>query len=79
LNELKLFATKNYVPMYFFAIIYNGLDESEEALNYLEKSFQEREAQMNFIKVDTRWDWLRDEPRFIDLMRRMNFEQADTF
>jgi len=50
------------------------LGETEEALGYLEKSFDEREVQISFIKIDTRWNNLRSEPRFIDLMRRMNFE-----
>ena len=75
LEELKSFASKSYVPMYFFAIIYNGLGEKEESLNYLEKSFQEREAQMTFIKIDTRWDNLRSEPRFIDWMKRMKLDK----
>lgn len=74
LDELKSSAAKNYVPFYFFALIHNGLGEKEDALNYLEKSFQEREAQMTFLKVDTRWDNLRSEPRFIALMKQMNFE-----
>jgi len=74
LAELKSLAAVNYVPAYSFAIIYNGLGEREEALNYLEKSLQEREVQMSFIKIDTRWDWLRTEPRFVDLMKQMNFE-----
>jgi len=74
LEELKSLAAENFVPAYSFAMIYNGLGENEEALNYLEKSFQEREVQFSFIKIDTRWDNLRSEPRFIELMRRMNFE-----
>jgi serine/threonine-protein kinase len=76
LEELKAFAAENFVPAYNFAMIYNGLDEKEEALNYLEKSFQEREAQMAFIKIDTRWDWLRAEPRFVEIIKQMNFEQT---
>jgi len=71
---LKSIAAESFVPAYNFAMIYNGLDEKEEALNYLEKSFQEREAQMAFIKIDTRWDWLRAEPRFIEIIKHMNFE-----
>ena len=74
LKELQSLAAENYVPAYSFAMIYNGLGEREEALDYLEKSFTEREVQMTFIKVDTRWNNLRNEPRFIELMRRMNFE-----
>jgi TolB-like protein/Flp pilus assembly protein TadD len=74
LAKLKLLAAENYVPAYSFAMIYNGLGEADEALNYLEKSFEEREVQMSFVKIDTRWDEFRSEPRFVDLMRRMNFE-----
>lgn len=44
LAELKSLAAKNFVPAYSFAMIYNGLNEREEALNYLEKSFGEREV-----------------------------------
>jgi Flp pilus assembly protein TadD len=71
--ELKLLAAKNYVPAYSFAIIYNGLGELEEALKYLEKSFQERESALSFIKIDRRWDELRPDPRFQDLLRRVGF------
>ncbi len=71
--ELKSLAADRHVPVYTFAIIYNGLGETNEALNYLEKSLQEREVQITFIKIDTRWDNLRAEPRFQELMRRVGF------
>jgi Flp pilus assembly protein TadD len=74
LAELNSIAAENYVPAYSFAMIYNGLGEKEEALNYLEKSFGEREVQISFIKVDTRWDELRSEPRFAEIIKRMNLE-----
>jgi Flp pilus assembly protein TadD len=73
LEELKSLAAESYVPAYSFAMIYNGLGEKEEALNYLEKSFQEREVQMSFIKIDTRWDNLSLEPRFAEIIKQMNF------
>ncbi|MGI8544849.1 MAG: protein kinase domain-containing protein [Aridibacter sp.] len=74
LEKLKATARERFVPAYSFAMIYNGLGEREEALNYLEKSFEGREVQLSFIKVDTRWNEFHSEPRFIKLMRRMNFE-----
>ncbi len=74
LEELKFLAKENYVPAYSFAMIYNGLDDREAALNYLEKSFAEREVQMSFIKIDTRWDEFRAEPRFVEITKQMNFE-----
>jgi len=72
--ELKSLAAENFVPAYSFAVIYNGLGEKDEALNYLEKSFQEREVQMSFVKIDTRWDEFRTNPRFVEIIKRMNLE-----
>ena len=54
-----------------FAMIYNGLNEKDQALAYLERSLQEREVQITFIKIDTRWDELRTDPRFQEIMRRV--------
>jgi len=72
--ELKSLAAENFVPAYSFAVIYNGLGEKDEALNYLEKSFQEREVQISFVKIDTRWDEFRTNPRFVEIIKRMNLE-----
>ena len=69
LKELRSIAAEKYVPAYSFAMIHNGLDEKANALKYLEKSFHEREVQMTFIKIDTRWDGLRAEPRFQAMLR----------
>ncbi len=70
---LKLSATR-YVPPYNFALVYNGLGETDKALDYLEKGFTEKDVRMVFLKVELKWNNLRNEPRFVDLMRRMNFE-----
>jgi len=74
LEELKQLSVKQYVPAYNFAMIYNGLGERDEALRWLEKSYQEREAHLTFIKVDTRWDSFRSDPRFAAIIERMNLE-----
>ena len=74
LDELLKLSKTRYVPPYNFALVYNGLGESEKALNYLEKGFAEKNVLMVFLKVDPKWNNLRSESRFVDLMRRMNFE-----
>jgi serine/threonine-protein kinase len=74
LDELLKLSNERYVPAYNFAIIYNALGEGETALDYLEKAFAEKNVLMVFLKADPKWNNLRDNPRFIDLMRRMNFE-----
>lgn len=74
LDKLLKLSKESYVPPYNFAVVYNGLGESKNALDYLEKGFAERDVRMVFLKVEPKWNNLRSEPRFIDLLRRMRFE-----
>ena len=55
------------------ALIHTGLGEHEEAFEWLERAYQERNGWMAFLQVEPRFDPLRDDPRFQDLLRRMNF------
>jgi len=64
---------KRGMPAYHIAIAYNGLGDEQSALEWLEKAFAERDPKMVFLKVDPKWNNLRSSPRFIDLMKRMNF------
>ncbi|MEJ7699710.1 MAG: tetratricopeptide repeat protein [Pyrinomonadaceae bacterium] len=75
LDELSKLSTERYVPPYYIALIHNGLGEGEQALTWLERGFEQRDAKMVFLKVEPKWNNLRNEPRFIELMRRMNFEK----
>jgi len=74
LEELSKLSTGRYVLPYHIALIYNGLGETEETLAWLERGFEQRDAKMVFLKVEPKWNNLRNEPRFVDLMRRMNFD-----
>jgi hypothetical protein len=44
------------------------------ALGWLEKAYEQRDPKMTFLKVEPKWNNLRGEPRFIDLMKRMKFQ-----
>ena len=74
LAELQERSRSRYVPSYAIATIHAGLDEHNEALDLLEKAFAEKDSQMVFLKVEPKWDPLRREPRFVELMRKMKFE-----
>ena len=64
----------SYVSPYMIATVYAGLGEKDKAFEYLEKAYQERSSDLPyFLKADLRMDSLRSDPRFQDLMRRMNF------
>ena len=70
---LKLSATK-YVPPYNIALIYTALDMRDDALGWLETAYATRDPKMTALKVEPKWNSLRNEPRFIELMKRMNFQ-----
>jgi TolB-like protein/Tfp pilus assembly protein PilF len=60
-----------YVMAAQIAMIYAELQKNDEALRWLEQGYQERSAWMVYINVDPRYDNLRSEPRFQELVRRM--------
>ena len=57
------------------ARVYAQLGEKETAFEWLEKAYVEHAAALPSLKVHPAWDPLRDDPRFDDLVRRMNFPQ----
>jgi tetratricopeptide (TPR) repeat protein len=73
LRELKGSSIDNYGSPYVTALIYAALDQRDDAFLWLEKAYRDRFWMMAFLKVDPRLDVLRSDPRFTDLMRRMNF------
>lgn len=73
ISQLEILETKNKPEAYKIALIYNGLGENEKALEYLSRSFDDREVHLTFIKVDTRWDNLRSDERFIAISRGLRF------
>jgi TolB-like protein/DNA-binding winged helix-turn-helix (wHTH) protein/Tfp pilus assembly protein PilF len=55
------------------AYAYACLDEKDRAFSYLEKAYRERDGELLFMRVNPCLDGLRGDPRFQDLLRRMNF------
>ena len=54
---------------------YASLDDNGTALDWLQRAYEEHDDLMYSIKVDPQFDSLRSDPRFQDLLRRMNFPQ----
>ena len=74
LAELLKSASERYVSPYNIALIYNGLGEHDETFAWLERGYQQRDQRMVFLKVEPKWNNLRDDSRFQNLMRRVGFE-----
>jgi len=75
LHELKQISGKHYVPPTQMALIYAGLGEKDQAIAWLEMGYEDRSFQMQWLKVEPRWDSLRSDPRFQELMRRIGLPQ----
>ena len=67
---LELLAER-YVPPYLVALVYNGLGERDEVLAWLERGFEQRDPKMVFLMVEPKWNNLRGDQRFQDLLRRV--------
>jgi Flp pilus assembly protein TadD len=70
---LESISAERYIPPYARALIHLGLREFDEALAWLERSFDARDVHMLFLPVDPKWDPLREDPRFVELLRRCGF------
>lgn len=50
---------------------YIGVGDNEQALAWLEKAYAQRSPALTYLKVDPRYDPLRGDPRFQDLLSRV--------
>jgi eukaryotic-like serine/threonine-protein kinase len=72
LVELRERAKTKYVSSYQFAVIYLGLGQNERAIAALEEAYHERSTLLGYLKMDPRFDPIRSDPRFQDLMSRIH-------
>jgi tetratricopeptide (TPR) repeat protein len=78
LDQLNTISNQKYVPEEYKARIYVGLGQKDKAFEWLEKAFEDRSIGTFPISyaltVDPIFDPLRSDPRFADLLRRMNLQ-----
>lgn len=64
---------EKYVSPYHRAAIYVGLGDTNQALTELEKAFEENSIWLIWLNVDLQFEELHNEPRFKDLIKKLNF------
>jgi hypothetical protein len=61
------------VAPYDMAMIHAALDDKERAFVWLEKVYEDRGLWLTLLRTDPTLDSLRPDPRFAELLRRLNF------
>ena len=71
LGRLLALARQSPVNPGYLALVYAGLKDREQTLAWLKKSYQQHSSIMTWLKVDPRFDGIRADEDFQDLMRRV--------
>ena len=64
---------RSHVPAVRIARLYAHAGDKDEVLRWLSKAYKDRESPLLHLGVAWDWDFLRNDPRFQDLLRGMRF------
>ncbi len=67
-------AAESYVSHYYLAGLSLAIGEIDEAFEWLDKAFDHRDFWLLFIKVDPLFENVRSDPRFNELLKKMNLD-----
>ncbi len=73
LDILHAVVPGRYVPGYALALIHAGLSQHDQAFDWLGRALAMRDVHLAFLPGDVKWDPLRQDPRFISLLKRCGF------
>ena len=75
LVRLDSLSHTKYVTPYAVALVYTALGQHDEAFRMLDRAVADRAHWLVWLEQDHRWDPLRRDPRFAELVRRVGFPQ----
>ena len=75
LNQLLERARSGFVPPVSLAVLHAALGENALALDALDNALAIRDPQLIFVKDDSRWSGLRQEPRFVALLKKLGLDR----
>lgn len=74
-SELEIFLKENSNPNpYYLSALYVSMGNFDDAMKQLEKGYERRIIHMMHLKVNPLFDPIRKDPRFIALMKKLNFD-----
>jgi TolB-like protein/Tfp pilus assembly protein PilF/predicted Ser/Thr protein kinase len=75
LQQLSEASKQRYTPALAFAVVHLGLGEHDRVLSWLDKAYQERFNRLAYLRREAIWDPVRPDPRFQELLRRINLPE----
>ena len=75
LDTLFALNKKEHVSPFFIALVYAGLNDKEKALEWLQKSYEEKSGSVRYLKMEPRLQNLRNEPRYTELMKKIGLDK----
>ncbi|MGB7069417.1 MAG: protein kinase [Pyrinomonadaceae bacterium] len=74
LDELKALGRKRYVSNFEYALISAGFGDFDNAIESLEKAYTAHDSNLIYMKTDPLLAGLRQDPRFINIAKRVGLE-----
>ena len=78
LKRLEETPSREYVSTYDLALLALALGDKDRAFALFSKAYEDHSSFLPFIAIDARLDSVRSDPRFNELVRRMNFPAVST-
>jgi TolB-like protein len=75
LERLLALRSRSYVSPIFFVYGYIGVGDVDRSIEWLERAYEARHQHVTVLEQLPSFDPLRDDPRFQDIVRRMNFPE----
>ena len=78
LNRLKVKQAKDpngYVRPIEYAYAYSYGKDKDKVIEYLNKAYEDRSADIRLLRIDLSFAFMRDDPRFKELVRRVGIPE----
>jgi tetratricopeptide (TPR) repeat protein len=75
LSKLQAKMPHASVPAYGLALIHLALGNADQAIEALEKAFEERDPTLFWLRFSPGYEVIKNDPRIRDLLRRLNLQQ----
>jgi hypothetical protein len=76
LSSLNDASRNDYVSPYALAVAHSAADHAEEALEWLQKAYKQRDPHLIWAREDVCFDRLRGQAKFRKLIQKMDYPPA---